>query len=125
LVLTLALLASAHATSPTIEVDFVDTPVVHLVQWAAHAYDVPFVLGDLDALSDARVTVITHRPIPFAQGWDLFVSAVHEGGFAVVRTGGGFAKLVPLSEVATAPLEVRVGPPLGAVTAGGPARPGS
>lgn len=111
--LLLGALAKALATPtsvPTLHMDFVGVSPLDLVHWAARYYDVAFILGDTSALQTRTIEIHTVRPISYAEGWQLFVSALHDSGFAVVRSGH-FARVVLIADVAAQPLDVYLRPP--------------
>lgn len=105
-----ALAQPAPPADGFVQIDFDEVPLLDLVLWAADAYEVPFILGDVEPLKARTVTILSHRPVPADDGWHMFVQAMQESGFAVIFVSGT-ARVVPVSEVATQPLVIRTGVP--------------
>jgi type II secretory pathway component GspD/PulD (secretin) len=69
-----------------VRIDFADAPLADVARWvsAVTGRNLVIVPGDLD---DARITVISARPVPATEVWALFVAALSTRGLTVQDRG--------------------------------------
>lgn len=84
------------APDTLVNVDMVDAPLADVARWVAAVTgrNLAVVPGALD---DARITIVSPRPVPASDVWPLFVAALSANGLTV-QDRGSFVRIVESSE---------------------------
>ncbi|MED5372747.1 MAG: type II secretion system secretin GspD [Myxococcota bacterium] len=94
------------ATPATVTLDYVEYDVQELVKYMAETSCRNLILGG-DELK-GKVTIISHKPVPYWSAFAAMESALATAGYTMVEVGGTY-KVLPTSEAAQAPVAVYEG----------------
>lgn len=93
------------SSNAKVSIDFIDKPIMDLVQYMAEITGRNLILGD--KLS-GNITIISHKPVSVGEAYEAFLSALSMAGYTTVTTGNA-TTIVPLGEAAANPLRVYEG----------------
>ena len=94
------------ATPATVTLDYVEYEVLDLVKYMAETSCRNLILGG-DELK-GKVTIISHRPVPYWTAFSAMESALATAGYTMVEVGGAY-KVLPTSKASQAPVSVYEG----------------
>lgn len=94
------------ATPATVTLDYVEYEVLDLVKYMAETSCRNLILGG-DELK-GKVTIISHKPVPYWTAFSAMESALATAGYTMVEVGGAY-KVLPTGKAAQAPVSVYEG----------------
>ena len=94
------------ATPASVTLDYVEYEVLDLVKYMAETSCRNLILGGDDL--KGKVTIISHKPVPYWTAFSAMESALATAGYTMVEVGGAF-KVLPTSKASQAPVAVYEG----------------
>ena len=94
------------ASPATVTLDYVEYEVLDLVKYMAETSCRNLILGG-DELK-GKVTIISHKPVPYWTAFSAMESALATAGYTMVEVGGAY-KVIPTSKASQAPVSVYEG----------------
>jgi general secretion pathway protein D len=85
-----------------VSINFVDEPLMTLVEYFARATGRNFILGDKRELEGKKITIISNTPISADAAYEAFLSALEVHALTTVQVGGLF-KIVKATEAQQSP----------------------
>ncbi|MFT5582672.1 MAG: general secretion pathway protein D [Cognaticolwellia sp.] len=94
------------ATPASVTLDYVEYEVLDLVKYMAETSCRNLILGGDDL--KGKVTIISHKPVPYWTAFSAMESALATAGYTMVEVGGAY-KVIPTSKASQAPVAVYEG----------------